>query len=130
MAYLKLGSTKIRGEIQFAITPEEQQLGLMFSDWPPPIMVFPYTKAEVRKFWMKNVPVPLDIIFCRANKILYIGSGKPYITDHVGPNEPCDLVIEAPGGFCSYNQINIGDPIKIKFGKTILERIIKVAQNT
>ena len=124
MSYVKIGKTKIKN-VKFAISNDEQARGLMGVDWEPPVMVFPYKKAEIKKFWMKNTKIPLDIIFCKDGKVIYIGVGRPFVEDKlIGPNYPSDLVIETPGGFCSYNKIEIGDPIKIKLGKKILRRII------
>lgn len=68
-----------------AITEEEQQKGLMYVSWPPPVMVFPYQKSGQRKFWMKNTISPLDIVFCNDNKIIKIVKGEPLSTMMVGP---------------------------------------------
>lgn len=81
-----------------ARTAEEHERGLMFRKWPPPVMCFPYKEAAYRKFWMKNTPSPLDIIFCRAGKIVSIHKGEPHSTTMVGPNEPTDFVVEFPFG--------------------------------
>ena len=124
MPFLKIGKIKIK-EINFAITLEEQRNGLMGCDFPQTCTIFPYKKAEVRKFWMHNVPAPLDIIFCRGNKILDIINGKPYCKSLIGSKEPSDLVIETYGGFCAYNEIQIGDDIKIKFGKDNLIKLLR-----
>jgi len=95
-----------------AITAEEHEHGLMGREWPPPIMIFPYKAAAVRKFWMKNTPAPLDIIFCRGNKIVDICYGEPMSTRMVGPNSPTDLVIEMPHGSVQEHAIRIGDDVR------------------
>ena len=81
-----------------AITEKEQCDGLMNQPWPPPVMTFPYKIAEIRKFWMKATISPLDIIFCRDDKIIKICRGEPMSTQLVGPNEPSDMVVEIPYG--------------------------------
>lgn len=81
-----------------AITEKDHIHGLMFKPWPPPIMTFPYKTSEVRKFWMQNCPSPLDIIFCRGGKVIQVFAGEPHSERHIGPDEPCDLVIEMPLG--------------------------------
>lgn len=124
MSLLKIGNKKIKN-FDFAITHEEQRVGLMNSKWPPTITVFPYKDAAIRRFWMKNTPVPLDIIFCKSGKILYIEVGRPYIDNKfIGPNEPVDLVIEAPAGFCAYNQIKTGSSVKLKYDKNIFIKLL------
>lgn len=98
-----------------AITEDEHIKGLMHKAWPPPVMIFPYETAEVRKFWMKNTPSPLDIIFCNDNKIISINNGEPLSTKLIGPNEPSDLVVEVPLGTVNKLGIKIGDPVKINY---------------
>jgi len=96
-----------------AITTDEQAKGLMHKQWPPPVMAFPYARAGVRKFWMKNTISPLDIIFCRDNKIVDICYGEPLSLAEVGPNELCDLVVEFPHGTVKQCGFRIGDTIKM-----------------
>ena len=98
-----------------AITPEEHSQGLMFKPYPPPIMAFPYTRAEVRKFWMKNTICSLDIIFCKKNKIIAICAGQPLSTKLIGPNDPSDLVIEMPYGTANSNGFKIGDDVRLEW---------------
>lgn len=96
-----------------AVTPEEQATGLMGREWPPPIMCFPSKNAGVRKFWMKQTPSPLDIIFCHNNKIIDICQGVPLSTTLVGPNRPTDLVIEVPAGMASRFGFGLGDSVSL-----------------
>ena len=113
-------------DVKFAITAKEQQIGLMWVDYPTPIMVFPYKKAEVRKFWMKNTVSPLELIFCNARKVIEIVSGIPFNEELIGPDNPCDLVIETPAGFCYRHNIKTGTDVKIKFDKRILSKFLSV----
>lgn len=110
----------IIGEHQFttlvAETLEDQAKGLMFQKWPPPVMSFPYKTAEIRKFWMKNTVSPLDIIFCRAGKVVGIFKGEPMSTTRVGPNVPSDLVVELPLGNVEKLGIHVGDSVEILSG--------------
>ena len=96
-----------------AVTSREHNQGLMFKAWPPPIMSFPYDKAMIRKFWMKNTPSPLDIIFCRDNVVLGVYSGDPMSLIGVGPDEPSDLVVELPKGMAASCNIYAGDYVKL-----------------
>lgn len=98
-----------------ARTPEEHSRGLMFKPFPTPVMCFPYNTASVRKFWMKNTISPLDIIFCKKNKIIAICAGKPLSTELVGPNEPSDLVIEMPLGTAAKNGFKVGDSVRLEW---------------
>lgn len=69
---MRSGKLKINGKpfnVVIAETAEDQEKGLMFNS-NPPIMCFPYPSARSVNFWMKNTPVPLDIIFCLNGQIL------------------------------------------------------------
>lgn len=126
MGSIILHGIKEIGNVRFAITRDEQRKGLMNVDWPPPLMVFPYKKAAIRKFWMKDTPSPLDIIFCSANRVIYIDYGVPFDEARVGPNRPCDLVIEGPLGFAQENGIKVGSKIRAKFAQDELIKILLI----
>lgn len=97
-----------------ALSPEERARGLMEAPWPPPVMAFPYRSAGLHSFWMKNTPSPLDIVFCKAGKIVDIKSGTPYSLKPIVPAEPSDLVIEFPRGTIRSMNADIGDVIYFK----------------
>jgi uncharacterized membrane protein (UPF0127 family) len=98
-------------ESLFAITASEQEAGLMYVKPPTPIMSFLYKQAQVNKFWMKNTPSDLDIIFCNNGKISQICKGSSYSTQIVGDNSLSDLVIELPFGTAKANNFFIGQPV-------------------
>lgn len=106
-----------------AVTEEEHARGLMYKKWPPPVMIFPYKTAEVRRFWMANTPSPLDIIFCKGYKIVDIKYGEPLSTKLIGPLEPVDLVIELPYGTAKNAGIKIGDDVSVFYSQNTLKRI-------
>lgn len=102
-------------ETLVAITEAEHIQGLMYKQWPPPIMIFAFNNLDIRKFWMMNTPSPLDIIFCRKNKIIAICEGKPYSMKLVGPDELIDMVVEMPKGHAEKFGIGINSRIDIKY---------------
>lgn len=95
-----------------AETNKEKEIGLMYVQPPPPIMIFPYKYAQENNFWMKNTPSPLDIIFCLNNKITKIKNGEPYSLELI-KGGISDLIIEMPSGFVSKYNIKIGDSITL-----------------
>jgi uncharacterized membrane protein (UPF0127 family) len=122
---MKSDMVSIKGQIfptMVAITEAEQCRGLMYQKWPPPIMVFPYKRASIRKFWMQNTISPLDIIFCRSNYIIGIFKGEPNSTKLVGPNEPVDLVVELPAGMAAELGVSVGDYVSFSPTKITMER--------
>lgn len=116
-------NNKLFDNILVAVSYNEQAQGLMFKEWPPPIMAFPYKKSMLRKFWMKNTISPLDVIFCNNNKIIDIFKGQPLSTVSFGPNIPSDLVVELPYGTCNKLGFKVGDSIKIEY---CIDTLIKI----
>jgi uncharacterized protein len=114
-----------------AISEDEQSKGLMFEPFPPPIMSFLYTEPRVMKFWMKNTPSPLDIVFCCNGSIKQIHKGEPYSTSTIGDNSLSDLIIEFPYGTVKNSKIEIGSkvgivaPTKLELNKIIAEKYHK-----
>lgn len=95
----------------FAISSEEHQRGLMFEEWPPPVMSFVYTRPQINKFWMHNTVSPLDILFCHNGKITQICYGEPHSTTMLGGDEFSNLVIEVPHGTVATAEIKLGHSV-------------------
>jgi uncharacterized membrane protein (UPF0127 family) len=108
-----------------AISSEEQSQGLMHQVWPPPVMSFVYGAPCINKFWMKNTPSPLDIVFCCEGRICEIHYGEPNSTSIIGGDKPSDLVIELPHGTVDAAQIKIGQLVGlVKPTPTELRKLI------
>lgn len=107
---IKIGQNKF--DCLIAENDEEKSTGLMYISPPPPIMLFPYKRAENCNFWMKNTPSPLDILFCSDNIIHTIKEGKPYSTEIIKGGQS-DLVIELPKGYVKIYNINVGDKVEL-----------------
>lgn len=94
-----------------AVSHEQKMQGLMFKE-NPPNMAFLYPQPSVNKFWMKNTPCNLLIIFCYRGKVISIEEGVPYSLKSVGPNRITDLVVEVP--YSKYSgAFKVGDIVKI-----------------
>lgn len=109
-----------------ALTEKEQRRGLMHQPWPPPVMCFPYNTSAIRKFWMKDTISPLDIVFCRAGKVISIVNGIPLSLNHVGPDLPSDLIVELPKGTVENLEIQPGTKVKLAYGLFTLARKIEL----
>jgi uncharacterized membrane protein (UPF0127 family) len=119
--YINIAGKKVPTKL--AITQEEQEVGLMYQKWPPPVMSFIYASPRINKFWMKNTKTPLDIVFCLKNKIVSICSGEPYSTALIGDNRISDLVVEFPAGTCKSFDVKIGDEIGLEYSENSLMKI-------
>ncbi|WP_234038146.1 DUF192 domain-containing protein [Erythrobacter sp. YJ-T3-07] len=108
-----------KGEHRFAAevaaTQEEQARGLMFRTQlgPDEAMIFP-RQGDVASFWMKNTPLPLDIIFIgQDRKIINIAAQTtPYSLDSVSALGPTSAVLEIPGGRAAELGIGPGDAVE------------------
>lgn len=100
-------------ESLFAISSEEQEKGLMFEPFPPPIMSFVYESPKVNKFWMHNTPSPLDIVFCCNGEIVQICKGDPFSTKTIGDDRYSDLIIEFPYGTVKNSNIKLRNKVGI-----------------
>lgn len=100
---------------EVARTPEEQARGLMFRTelGPDEAMIFP-RQGDVASFWMKNTPLPLDIIFVGMDgRIINIAAQTtPYSLDSVSAQGPTRAVLEIPGGRADELGIAPGDRVE------------------
>lgn len=103
----------IKFPAKFALTPEEQKIGLMNCS-SPIIMAFP-NKKSIKNFWMKNTPVPLDLIFACDGIIVDRLPGVPYSLETISCDKESDLVVEFPKGILECFPVNIGDPIELQY---------------
>jgi uncharacterized membrane protein (UPF0127 family) len=58
-------SSKVEVKVEIADTPEKRQVGLMFREKLEKNsgMLFVFEEEQYVNFWMKNMKIPLDIIF-------------------------------------------------------------------
>lgn len=88
-------------ELDIAATQEARALGLGERESYPPGrgMLFLFPTANQHGFWMKGMRFPLDIIFLRAGRIVFIErSFQPTDTRIVAPPVPVDQVLEVNAG--------------------------------
>jgi len=102
--------------VELASTPEEQGRGLMFRNALGPYegMIFPSMPPGPRSFWMKNTPLPLDIIFVGVDgRILNIAARTtPYSLDALASQGPTSGVLELAGGRAAELGIGVGDTVR------------------
>ena len=110
-------------QLEVTETPEQQALGLMFRDRLPDNrgMLFSFDPPRPVAFWMKNVRIPLDMIFLRDGEIRSIAANVPPCDrpdeqcPAYGPSEAIDRVIELRGGRAAELGLKVGDRVVIEF---------------
>lgn len=107
-------------QLEVAQTPQQQSLGLMFRSELPDNrgMLFPFPSPRRASFWMKDVPVSLDMVFMYKSKVVAVITAPPCTTepcDIYGPgNQIVDQVLELRGDRASEIGLQPGDTIDIQ----------------
>ena len=91
-----------RFDIYLAVSPQQQQRGLMFvrelPEWTG--MLFVYGGERYRSMWMKNTYISLDMVFARHDgSITNVVEGTvPLSEESVTSSEPATFVLELNAG--------------------------------
>jgi len=108
------GKTEIATEI--ALTPAEQEIGLMFrtSIGDKDGMLFIYEKPQVITMWMHNTYVPLDMVFMgRDGTVSRIEAEAEPLSDRViSSNTAAAAVLELKAGTARRIGLKAGDHIE------------------
>jgi len=121
-------TAEVRGqriELEVAQTQQQQALGLMFRSALPDNrgMLFPLGSMRRARFWMKDVPVPLDMVFLRNDEVVTIVSEVPPCANFPCPSygpetELVNQVIELRSGRAAEIGILPGDRVVIAASPT------------
>lgn len=109
------GASTVYAEV--ADTAEEQRLGLMGREdlGGDRGMLFVFDDDRARSFWMKDTPIPLDMVFVASDyTIVDLNSNATPFSEAIFTSRaPCRYVVEVNGGYCAAHGIGIGDRIRI-----------------
>jgi uncharacterized protein len=115
-------SDGFRVDAELARTDVERARGLMFRDHLDERagMVFPFAVPGRYPFWMKNVRIPLDIMWVdETNRIVWIvEQAPPCVADPCPmytPAADASYVIEVMGGFAAKHGVVVGDSVAIEW---------------
>lgn len=120
-AQVEIGGETIQLEV--AETTKQQAIGLMYRENLPADrgMLFPLDPPRVPRFWMKNVEIPLDMIFVKNGTVRAIAHQvTPCQSDPCptySPEMVIDQVIELRGGRAKALGLDIGDAIRVEFSE-------------
>lgn len=102
--------------VELADTPQAQAKGLMFRTalGDNEGMLFPSDVPDIRSFWMKNTPIPLDIIFIglEGEVINIAANTEPYSLESVYSEGIASAVLELRGGRAAELGIKPGDKVE------------------
>lgn len=115
-AYTVIGGQRIALEV--ATTPSQRAIGLMHRRQLAANrgMLFPFSPAQRVSFWMRDVAIPLDMIFVRQGRVVQIERATPCVASpcvsYVSAT-PVDGVIELAGGRAEALGLGRGDRIRV-----------------
>ena len=102
--------------VEIADTPSKREMGLQYrrdlaADRG---MIFLFPAESQQSFWMKNTPLPLDMIFInRERKIVgIIEQTVPFSLDPRSVTAPSQFVLEINGGLAKRHGIKAGDAVR------------------
>ena len=105
-------------QVEVADTPTKRELGLQYrrdlaADRG---MIFLFPTESEHTFWMKNTPIPLDMIFINSDgKIVgIVEQAVPFSLDSRAVPAASRFVLELNGGIARRNGIKIGDSIRFQ----------------
>lgn len=101
--------------VEVAITAAQQEQGLMHRTAVPEGrgMAFPFAWPRMASFWMKDTPLPLDLLFVRPDgTIAAILPGRPNDLQPISAGEPVSAVVEIAGGGAAALGIAPGDHVR------------------
>lgn len=103
--------------VELALTEAEQARGLMWrSELPDGTgMLFVFDDEEERAFWMRNTPIPLDILYITADATIasIAAETRPYSEQSIPSRGPCRYVLEVPGGWAQRHGVRSGDRLTL-----------------
>jgi uncharacterized membrane protein (UPF0127 family) len=91
-------------------------------------MLFVFGHERERSFWMKNTPLPLDIIYIddEGKVVSVAGRTTPYSTAAIPSHGPAKYVLEVNAGFAEQHGVRPGS--RIELPPTVLAQAKKPAR--
>lgn len=114
------GSVIVRIALELAESREEQTMGLMRRRSLPARggMLFVYDQEQPQSFWMKNTPMPLDIVFIASDSSIVniVRRTTPLSEQTIESTAPAQFVLELRAGFA--DRYGIDESATIKWSRT------------
>jgi len=105
-------------QIELALTPEQQKIGLMYRENLPPQtgMLFIFKNPRIAHMWMKNTLIPLDMIFFdTTGRVIHIHeNAHPLDTTVISSYQPVAGVLEINAGEAKAFNITTGSTLDLK----------------
>jgi uncharacterized membrane protein (UPF0127 family) len=115
---LHTGGGDVTVKVEVADTPDERALGLMYRKElaADAGMLFIFDAEDHLSFWMKNTPLPLDMIFITNDKRILgiVKDAVPYTTTSRAVAGKSRYVLEVNAGFTAKHGVKSGDTVSFE----------------
>src|SRR5215510_3500825 len=105
-------------QVEIADTPAKREMGLQYrrdlaTDRG---MIFLFPNESQQAFWMKNTPIPLDMIFINKDRKIVgiVEQAVPFSTDSRSVPGASQFVLEINGGLSKRYGIKAGDSVRFQ----------------
>jgi uncharacterized membrane protein (UPF0127 family) len=101
--------------IEIADDAAERSAGLMYREEMADDhgMLFVFEQTQAAAFWMKNTPMPLDLVFIgQDGRVRAVLQGEPQSEAVISPGKPVRFVLELKAGTAAKDGIRDGDLLK------------------
>jgi uncharacterized membrane protein (UPF0127 family) len=102
-------------DVEMALTPEQQQVGLMFRTVIPPDggMLFDWGGSQVSQMWMKNTVSSLDMVFIDQDGVIrrVVENTVPLSLATIDSLVPVRATLELAAGTTERLDIRVGDKV-------------------
>ena len=112
---IETGSDQRQFFIEVAVKPDEHSRGLMFRTEMPDNrgMLFVFDRGSPRSFWMRNTPMPLDLLFIGEDgAVRAIQPGEPFSEAQIAPPVNARFVLELKAGTSERTGIEVGNRLR------------------
>lgn len=112
------GGKELAVRVEVADTPGKRELGLQYrrdlDDGQGMLFLFPAETVQV--FWMKNTPIPLDMVFIGSHRKIVgiVHQTVPFTTIPLSVSAPSQFVLEIKGGLSRRGGIEVGDQVRFE----------------
>ena len=105
-------------QVEIADTPAKRELGLQYRRELPADqgMIFLFPNESQQTFWMKNTPIPLDMIFIDHDRKIVgiVEQATPFTLDSRSVNGASQYVLEINGGLSQKYGFVKGDSVRFE----------------
>jgi uncharacterized membrane protein (UPF0127 family) len=105
-------------QVEIADTPSKREMGLQYRrDLARDRgMIFLFPSESIQSFWMKNTPLPLDMIFINRDRRIVgiVEQTVPFSLDPRSVGAPSQYVLEINGGLSKRHGIKAGDTVRFE----------------